>query len=125
MVDEAPWVDRPAALLAKPVLERRERTDPPREHDPHTPGYRGNVQPCDARRSRDESATKNDEQHKRDVDDDGGVGEDAEGHWVRWCEVTCARARDDRRRGSSRRSANSSFCLGLVARNQSAPAMRR
>ena len=80
MVDEGLRVGRPAALPAKPVLERRERTDPPREHDPHTPGHRGNVQARDAGPSHDENATENHEQHERDMEDDRGVGQDAEDH---------------------------------------------
>jgi hypothetical protein len=42
------------------------------------------MQPRDAMPSHDESAAENDEQHKRNVEDDDGVGEDAEGHGGRY-----------------------------------------
>ena len=67
-------------MLAKPVLERCERTDPARELDPRTPADRGKVHPSDPWPARDEQAPEDHEQNEAEMENDYSVGEDTKGH---------------------------------------------
>jgi hypothetical protein len=80
VLDESGRVDRPAAALAKPVLKGRERTDPARKLDIRTPTHRREMHPSRPRPARDESTTEEHEQNEGEMEDNRGVGEDAEGH---------------------------------------------
>ena len=64
MFDEARFVGRSAALLAKPILKRCQRTLPISELDPDTPCGGGNVRPSDRWPARNQDAAESHEKNK-------------------------------------------------------------
>lgn len=64
VLNEADGVRRPTAFLAKPVFERRERTDPACELHPRTPTGRGKMHPSDSWPTQDEQAPEDYEQNE-------------------------------------------------------------
>jgi hypothetical protein len=80
VLDEAGWVGSMTTPGAKPVLEGRERANPAGELDPCPPSRRRDVHPSGPRPPRDEQATEHHEENKSEMEDNRGVGENAEAH---------------------------------------------
>jgi hypothetical protein len=80
VLDEAGWVGSITTSRAKLVLEGRERADPAGELDPCPPSRRRDVHPSGPRPPRDEQATEHHEENESEMEDNRGVGEDAEAH---------------------------------------------
>jgi hypothetical protein len=79
VLDEASAISRLSASPAKPVLQRRERTDPPLELDQRPPDRRRKVQQHDPAPAKHQKSAGNHEQHEEEMQADNKVGEDAVG----------------------------------------------
>lgn len=77
VLDEAAAVARFPSAHPESVLERRERTHPPRKLDHHSPHRGRKVQPGQPRTSENDKSAENDERDERDVDDDDEISERA------------------------------------------------
>ena len=82
VLDEAGVVRITATLLTKPVFDGRERAYRSGELGPRAPRHRGEVHPSNLTAPKDEQAPEEYEGNEGDMEDNRGVGEDAEDHYV-------------------------------------------